>query len=83
MVYIKPSQHLENMENHKFGNMKKQRFTIPQLNKVWAILQQEIDSKYPFCSSTDVGDFEIHHIDENPDNHKIENLIFTLPEVSF
>lgn len=59
--------------------MKKQRIPIPQLNKVRAILQQQINSKCPFCSSTDVGHFEIHHIDENPNNHKIENLFLLCP----
>jgi len=55
------------------------RTPIPQLNKVRAILQQEINSKCPFCSSTDVGHFEIHHIDENRNNHKIENLLLLCP----
>lgn len=59
--------------------MKKQRTPIPQLNKVRAILQQQINSKCPFCCSTDVGHFEIHHIDENPNNHQIENLLLLCP----
>lgn len=59
--------------------MKKIRTTIPQVSKVRAILQQEINSKCPFCTSTDVGHFEIHHIDEDPGNHKIENLILLCP----
>jgi len=59
--------------------MKKKRTSIPQLNKTRAILQQEIKSKCPFCSSTDVGHFEIHHIDENPNNHKIGNLLLLCP----
>lgn len=54
---------------------QKLRTRIPQENKVRAVLQQEINSKCPFCSNTDVGHFEIHHIDENPSNHKIENLL--------
>jgi len=57
----------------------KNRTPIPQLNKVRAILQQEIFSKCPFCSGTDVGHLEIHHIDENPNNHKIENLLLLCP----
>ncbi len=57
----------------------KKRIPIPQLNKVRAILQQEINSKCPFCSSTDVGHFEIHHIDENPNNNKVDNLLLLCP----
>lgn len=59
--------------------MKKLRTPIPQLNKVRANLQQKINSQCPFCNNTDVGHFEIHHIDENPNNHKIENLILLCP----
>ena len=58
---------------------KKTRIPIPQLNKVRAILQQEINSKCPFCSNTDVGHFEIHHIDENPNNNKVDNLLLLCP----
>lgn len=58
---------------------KKTRTAIPQLNKVRAILQQEINSKCPLCNNTDVGHFEIHHIYENPNNHKIENLLLLCP----
>lgn len=58
---------------------KKTRTPIPQLNKIRAILQQQVNSKCPFCSNTDVGHFEIHHIDENPSNHKIENLLLLCP----
>lgn len=58
---------------------KKIRTTIPQLNKVRAILQQEINSKCPFCSNTDVGHFEIHHIDENPNNNTLDNLLLLCP----
>lgn len=58
---------------------KKIRTRIPQESKVRAILQQEINSKCPNCESTEVGHFEIHHIDENPNNNKIENLILLCP----
>lgn len=58
---------------------KKIRTRIPQETKVRAILQQEINSKCPNCENTDVGHFEIHHIDENPNNNKIENLILLCP----
>lgn len=58
---------------------KKNRTKIPQVNKVRAILQKEINSKCPNCENTDVGHFEIHHIDENPENNQIENLILLCP----
>ena len=59
--------------------MKKVRTRIPKENKIRAELQLEIDSKCPFCSNRDVGHFEIHHIDENPLNHDIINLIMLCP----
>ncbi|MCF8242579.1 MAG: HNH endonuclease [Melioribacteraceae bacterium] len=55
------------------------RKTIPQQNKVRSILQQEINSCCPFCENNDVGHFEIHHIDENPSNNDINNLILLCP----
>lgn len=58
---------------------KKTRIRIPQETKVRAILQQEINSKCPNCENTEVGHFEIHHIDEVPSNNKIENLILLCP----
>lgn len=51
------------------------RTPIPQLNKVRAVLQQEINSKCPFCNNEDVAHFDIHHIDKIRNNHKIENLL--------
>ncbi|WP_430408558.1 HNH endonuclease [Kordia sp.] len=58
---------------------KKIRKSIPQKNKVRAELQKEISSACPFCDSQDVGHFEIHHIDENPSNNLIENLLLLCP----
>lgn len=58
---------------------KKTKTNIPQKNKVRSELQKEIDSICPFCDSEEVGHFEIHHIDENPSNHVIENLILVCP----
>lgn len=57
----------------------KKRVPIPQLNKVRAMLQQEINSKCPNCENKDVGHFEIHHIDENPNNNSMDNLILLCP----
>jgi hypothetical protein len=58
---------------------KKTRKKIPQENKVRAELQKEIMSCCPFCDNEDVGHFEIHHIDENPENNNSENLILLCP----
>lgn len=38
-------------------------------------LYQEADNRCPFCGVADVAVLEIHHIDEDPSNNKIENLI--------
>lgn len=59
--------------------MKKVRMKIKQGVKMRSILQQEVDSVCPFCSSTDVGHFQIHHIDENPSNNELVNLILVCP----
>ncbi|MCO5269432.1 MAG: HNH endonuclease [Brumimicrobium sp.] len=58
---------------------KKKRTAIPQTTKVRANLQKEIGSVCPFCNNDDVGHFEIHHIDENPSNNEIGNLLLLCP----
>lgn len=58
---------------------KKIRTRIPQVNKIRAELQKEINSVCPFCTNDEVGHFEIHHIDENPSNNEINNLILLCP----
>ena len=58
---------------------KKTRVKIPKENKVRAELQKEISSMCPFCNCTDVGHFQIHHIDENPSNNQMLNLILVCP----
>lgn len=55
----------------------KKRISIP--NKIRALLQKEINSYCPFCSSQDVDHFEIHHIDENRVNNDFDNLIMICP----
>ncbi len=42
-------------------------------------LQQEIDSRCPFCDSGDVDHFQFHHIDENPENNDSSNLLMLCP----
>lgn len=53
--------------------MSKKRVQVPQ--KIRATLQQEIDSECPFCTSREVGHFEVHHVDENPENNDPSNLL--------
>ncbi len=57
--------------------MKKTRPKI--LPKTKAKLQQEIHSECPFCQNQDVGCFEVHHIDENPENNDLKNLLMICP----
>ncbi|GAB3723359.1 HNH endonuclease [Flavobacterium koreense] len=56
---------------------KKRRPAIPQ--KIKSLLQKEINSKCPICPSEDVEHFQIHHIDENPENNNFENLLMLCP----
>lgn len=58
---------------------KKARPNIPQLAKVRATLQKEIQSQCPFCENDEVGHFEIHHIDEDPSNNDTANLLLLCP----
>src|SRR5215467_13198918 len=47
--------------------------------KTRALLQREIASSCPFCASDDVDHFQVHHIDENPTNNEINNLVLLCP----
>jgi hypothetical protein len=58
---------------------KKTRTKIPKENKVRAELQKEVSSICPFCDNTDVGHFEIHHIDNDPSNNLSNNLLLLCP----
>jgi hypothetical protein len=58
---------------------KKIRIKIPKENKVRAELQKEIRSVCPFCDNNDVGHFQIHHIDEEPSNNTMNNLLLVCP----
>ncbi len=55
----------------------KKRIQVP--NKIRAELQKEINSTCPFCKSREVGHFEVHHIDEDPSNNLISNLLLICP----
>lgn len=59
--------------------INKNRLKIKQSTKIRSILQQEINSICPFCNSREVGHFQIHHIDENPENNEISNLLLLCP----
>lgn len=59
---------------HQKSNSKgKKRKTIPAKTKT--LLQKEINSRCPFCSNEEVGHFQIHHIDDNPENNEFANLL--------
>lgn len=51
----------------------KQRKTVSTLTS--KKLYQEADNRCPFCGVADVAVLEIHHIDGDPSNNQIENLI--------
>jgi len=51
----------------------KQRRSVSSLSS--KKLYQEADNRCPFCGFADVAVLEIHHIDGDPSNNKIENLI--------
>lgn len=51
----------------------KQRKTVSALTS--KKLYQEADNRCPFCGVADVAVLEIHHIDGDPSNNQIENLM--------
>jgi hypothetical protein len=59
--------------NNQTRNRPKQRKSVSSLAS--KKLYQEADNRCPFCAITDVAVLEIHHIDADPSNNKIENLI--------
>jgi hypothetical protein len=59
--------------------IRKKRPRIKQVTKTRSILQQEINSICPLCDNTEVGYFEIHHIDENRENSELSNLLLVCP----
>ncbi|WP_291060664.1 MULTISPECIES: HNH endonuclease signature motif containing protein [unclassified Empedobacter] len=61
----------------KKNNNSKPRKNIPA--KTRSILQKEINSKCPICNNEDVEHFHVHHIDENPTNNNIDNLLMLCP----
>lgn len=65
-------------EQKKRSNSKaKKRPSIPYKTKT--LLQKEINSICPICSNEDVDHFQIHHIDENPENNDFKNLLMLCP----
>ncbi|CAN5565896.1 hypothetical protein BH18ACI1_BH18ACI1_22200 [soil metagenome] len=57
--------------------MAKQRKPIPIRKKL--LLQKEIGSVCPICKNEDVDHFQFHHIDENPENNELDNLLMLCP----
>lgn len=62
-----------NQRNRK--STSKSRKRVPE--KTRALLQKEIGSTCPFqdCNNEDIQHFDVHHIDEDPSNNAIENLL--------
>ena len=56
---------------------KSRRVQVP--SKIKSLLQKEIGSICPFCRNEEVGHFQIHHIDENPANSQVDNLLMLCP----
>ena len=44
-----------------------------------ALLQKEIDSCCPFCGSHEVDTFEVHHMNDNPADDRLDNEIMVCP----
>lgn len=57
--------------------MTKKRKDIAQKSKM--LLQKEISSICPFCNNEDVDHFHFHHIDENPEDNDMTNLLMLCP----
>jgi 5-methylcytosine-specific restriction endonuclease McrA len=51
------------------------RKPIPSRTK--KLIFQEAQSQCPFCGESDIDVLEIHHIDNDTDNHSPENLILS------
>lgn len=71
------NERIKGWHSTKIQNTKKNktRIKIPKESKIRSELQKEINSVCPFCNNDDVGHFEIHHIDEDPSNNEIQNLL--------
>lgn len=52
---------------------------LPISYKVKVTLQKEIALLCPFCKNKEAEHFEIHHIDENPENNELSNLLMLCP----
>lgn len=81
---INRSIHKENLSKKtpeivKTKGTKKTRAKIPKENKIRAELQKQNDSICPFCDNDDVGHFQIHHIDHDPSNNDVNNLLLLCP----
>ncbi|ACU07548.1 HNH nuclease [Flavobacteriaceae bacterium 3519-10] len=80
------TQHYSECPEFNFYNFEKGRKKVSESKprktisyKIRSILQKEIKSVCPFCYNEDVEHFHVHHIDENPANNKIDNLLMLCP----
>jgi 5-methylcytosine-specific restriction endonuclease McrA len=64
-------------KSRKKISASKPRKTIS--SKIRSILQKEIKSSCPICKNEDVEHFHVHHIDENPMNNELDNLLMLCP----
>lgn len=65
-------------DNNKIGRSRRpSRKSIPY--KIKALLQKEIKSSCPFCNSSEVDHFQIHHINENTADNSQKNLLMMCP----
>lgn len=71
------NKYLFELRIKKSSASRKPRKNIPA--KTRAILQKEIKSICPICTNEDVEHFHIHHIDENPLNNELSNLLMLCP----
>lgn len=44
-----------------------------------AILQKEVGSQCPICGNGDVGEFQVHHLNGNPSDSDLTNLLLICP----
>jgi hypothetical protein len=69
-------KHFSECAEFNFWNFKKSKKPRKSISSVIrAKLQQEIHSECPFCANKEVWHFEVHHINQDPSNNDINNLI--------
>ncbi len=69
----------EELNGEKVNTKKEPKRRKQTPRKIYARLQKEINLRCPFCPSTDVEHFEVHHVDGNRFNDEYENLMLVCP----